>query len=70
MEFEELPETMQEAFKDLRFCSASIECDVHDALESAEDIEDFRNNVSNTIDSMIAELQNVRKVFCGASRRR
>jgi hypothetical protein len=65
MELEELPEAMQEAFKSLRFNSASIEYDVKDALEEAENLEDFQERVSDAMDSLIAEAQGVKVVLCG-----
>lgn len=64
MELEELPEAMQEAFKSLRFNSASIEYDVKDALEEAENLEDFQERVSDAMDSLIAEAQGVKAVLC------
>ncbi len=65
MELEELPEAMQEAFKSLRFNSASIEYDVKDALEEAENLEAFQERVSDAMDSLIAEAQGVKTVLCG-----
>ncbi len=64
MELEELPEAMQEAFKSLRFNSASIEYDVKDALEEAENLEDFQERVSDAMDSLIAEAQGTKAVLC------
>ncbi len=69
MEFKELPEAMQEAFKHLRFDSASIEYNVQDALESAENLEDFQNRVSDAMDSLIAEAQGTKAVLCNKNAR-
>lgn len=70
MELEQLPEDMQEAFRSLKFNSASIECDIHDALESTDTLDDFQDKVSGTIDSMIAELENAKTALCGGATKR
>ena len=42
-----------------------VDNDVKDALEEAENLEDFQERVSDAMDSLIAEAQGVKVVLCG-----
>lgn len=63
MEIEELPEDLRELVESLKHGSATIECDVKDALEIASDVDDFRARVSCEIDSLISEAQMVKDII-------
>ena len=57
MEIEELPEDLREMVEALKHGSNTIECDVNDALENAENMDDFKANVSNAMTDLIGEAQ-------------
>lgn len=60
MKIEDLPEELKEEVEALKHGSATIECDVNDALESAENLDDFKARVSNSMDDLIGEAQQVK----------
>lgn len=59
MDIEDLPEEIREMVEGLKDGAATIECYVKDALEIAEDTEDFKERVSCEMASLIAEAQEV-----------
>lgn len=63
MKFEELPEELQKHVVDLKFCSQTIQSDVLDSLESAENLGEFRFNVENSMNNIIGEAQRVCEVL-------
>lgn len=65
MELEELPEERQEEIVALKHGSNTIECDVNDALEQAEDISDFKETVRIRMKDLIGEAQEIITDFCG-----
>ena len=65
MELEELPEEMQEEIVALKHGSNTIECDVTDALEQAENISEFKETVRTRMKDLIGEAQGIITDFCG-----
>lgn len=60
MKFEELPEHLRVTIESLKHGSATIQADVNDALDSAQDIKDFQDRVSTAMDDLIQEAMLVR----------
>ncbi len=67
MELEELPEEMQEEIIALKHGSNTIECDVTDALEQAENISDFKETVRTRMKDLIGEAHGIITDFCGGA---
>lgn len=44
----------------LKHGSATIQCDVNDALESAENLDDFKARVSNAMNDLMGEAQEIK----------
>lgn len=63
MNLEELPEDLREMVESLRHGSNTIECDVNDALEAASDLDDFKERVLCELNSLVGEIQDVKKVL-------
>jgi len=63
MKYEELPENIQKQIDELKHYVQTIQSDVLDALESAENLEEFRSQVDNRMDEIISEAQKVREVL-------
>ena len=63
MEIDELPEELKCQIKDLSHFSQTIQCDVVDSLESANNLEEFRLSVENSMNNIIGEAQKVGKTF-------
>lgn len=59
MEIEDLPEDLREMVEGLRHGSNTIECDVKDALENAESLDDFKANVSNAMHDLVGEIKEI-----------
>lgn len=59
MEIEDLPEDLREMVEGLRHGSNTIECDVKDALENAENLDDFKENVSNAMHDLVGEIKGI-----------
>ncbi len=64
MEIEELPEEMQEEIVALKHGSYTIECDVNDALEQAENISEFKETVRTRMKDLIGEALDSIANFC------
>ncbi len=60
MKLEELPEDLREMVEALKHGSNTIECDVNDALENAETLDDFKANVSSAMNDLQGEAQAIR----------
>ncbi len=63
MKYVELPETIQMQIDELKHYAQMIKSDVLDALESAENLEEFRSQVNSSMDEIIIEAQKVREVL-------
>jgi hypothetical protein len=63
MKYEELPENMQKQIDELKHYAQTIQSDVLDALEPAENLEEFRSQVNSSMDEIISETQKVREVL-------
>lgn len=63
MKIEDLPEELREMVEALKHGSNTIECDVNDALESAENLDDFKARVSNAMNDLIGEAQVIKDVL-------
>lgn len=59
MKFEELPEDTVEEIRGLKYGSMTIEADVQQTLEEAENIKDFKEGVTGRMKSLIEEAQGV-----------
>lgn len=55
MKIEELPEELREVVDSLKHGSATIECDVKDALDNADNLEDFKERVTTAMNNLISE---------------
>lgn len=64
MELEELPVEMQEAIGELKRASYTIESEITDALERAENISDFKEGVSTQMKDLIGEALDAMANFC------
>lgn len=60
MELEELPEHIREMVEALKHGSNTIECDVQDALDNAENLDDFMARVSNAMNDLIGEAEAIK----------
>ena len=60
MDFEELPEDIQEQINMLKHGAQTIQSAVWDTLESAKDLKEFQLQVDNCMDEIISESQGVR----------
>lgn len=60
MKIEDLPEELREMVEALKHGSATIECDVNDALENAENPDDFKARASNAMNDLIGEVQEIK----------
>lgn len=65
MEQEELPEYLQDVLKHLGPGSATIDRDITDALYNANCVEDFKDNVSSAMSTLISEAECVKKMIVG-----
>jgi hypothetical protein len=65
LKLEDLPEEMQEEIVALKHGAYTIECDVNDALEQAENISDFKETVRIRMKDLIGEAQGIITDFCG-----
>lgn len=65
MKYEELPENMQKQINDLKHCAQTILSDVLDALESAENLEEFRPRSIAIwrMEEIISEAQKISEVL-------
>jgi hypothetical protein len=63
MRYEELPENMQKQVDTLKHYARTIQSDVLDALESAENLEEFRSQVDSSMDEIVSEAQKTREVL-------
>jgi hypothetical protein len=63
MKYEELPENIQKQIDELKHCAQTIRSDVLDALESAENLEEFRSQVDSSMNEIISEAQKVCEVL-------
>ena len=59
MKYKELPENLQAQIDELKYYSQSIQSDVMDSLESADNLEDFRLKVRNSMNDIISEAKKV-----------
>jgi len=59
MEIEDLPEDLREMVAALKHGSNTIECDVNDALENAENPDEFKANVSNAMHDLVGEIKDI-----------
>lgn len=59
MKIEELPEDLREMVEALKHGSVTIQVDVIDALENAENLDEFKANVSNAMLDIQGEAQGV-----------
>ncbi len=63
MRFEELPADLRENIESLKHGSFTIECDVKDALEYAENLEDFKVRASGALNNLMEEIKDVMREF-------
>lgn len=63
MEFDKLPEDMQDGIIALKHGSATIEADVLDALDEAENLKDFQERVKAAMAALKEEIEAVFKMF-------
>ncbi len=63
MKFEKLPEDIQEDVKSLKHGSNTIECDILDAIEEAENLPDFRVRTIAKMQMLINECNETIKIF-------
>lgn len=63
MDFEDLTEDLKDKYRMLKHGSATIQADVEDALEDAENIEDFREKVRDKMKALIYECKDVSSQF-------
>jgi len=63
MKYEELPENIQKQLDELKHYAQTIQSDVLDALESTENLEEFRSQVDSSMDEIIGEAQKVREIL-------
>lgn len=57
MKYEELPENMQKQIDELKHYAQTIQSDVLDALESTENLEEFRFQVDSIMEGIVSEAQ-------------
>ncbi len=57
MRFEELPSDLRETVESLKHGSFTIECDVKDALDNAENLQDFKVRASGALNNLINEAR-------------
>lgn len=65
MEEKDLPEYLRNALKHLGSGSATIDCDITNALYNANCVEDFKDNVSSAMNTLISEAECVKKMVAG-----
>lgn len=65
MKEEDLPGYLQNVLKHLKHSSATIDCDITDALYNASCVEDFKDNVSSAMNTLISEAECVKKMIAG-----
>ncbi len=56
MKPEELPNDLRENIESLKHGSFTIECDVKDALENAENLQDFKERASGALSDLMEEI--------------
>ncbi len=59
MKTEELPGDLRETLESLMHGSFTIECDVKDALENAENLKDFKERASGALNNLIQEASDL-----------
>ncbi len=64
MDIEGLPEDLQDEYLALKHGAYTIECDVTDALEQAEDLPTFKEVVMTRMQDLINEAQGIIAAFC------
>ncbi len=62
MKIEDLPKELREMVEALKHGSNTIECDVNDALDDAENPLDFMARVCNAMNDLIGEAQDVKNI--------
>ncbi|MDW7726331.1 MAG: hypothetical protein SCH70_04340 [Candidatus Methanoperedens sp.] len=63
MDIGDLPEAMQEDIISLKHGSATIEADVLQALDEAEDLHEFQESVKTAMINLKGEIEAVLKLF-------
>jgi hypothetical protein len=61
MKIEDLPEDLREIVEGLRHGSLTIQCDIDDALENAENLQDFKERASGAMDDLMNEAGAIKK---------
>lgn len=59
----ELPEYLQDALRNLRHSSGSVDYDISDSLYNAESVEDFKDRISIAMNNLIGEAECVKKTL-------
>jgi hypothetical protein len=65
MKKEELPENLQTVIRNLIHGSGTIDYDITESLDNATSVEDFRERVSDAMNSLIGEAECVKKTIAG-----
>jgi hypothetical protein len=63
MKFENLPQKLQELLSDLKHASSTIENDIRDALEDAENDEDFASKALSAMENLGFEVNHYHDIF-------
>lgn len=63
MQFENLPSALKTFVTDMKYQSLSIQNEVNDALDQAENLEEFKDNVINALASISQEVSQVENLF-------
>lgn len=64
MNLDGLPEDMQENILALKHASATIEADVLQALDNAENVLEFQENVKTAMDELKGEIDSTLGLLC------
>ncbi len=64
MDIEGLPEDMKDGYYALKHGAYTIECEVTDALDQANDLSAFKEAVRNKMQDLISEAQGIFAAFC------
>lgn len=63
MKFEELPEDIQKEMKNMKYYSQTLQADISDAMESSNNLEEFRIEIHHKMSDLIGEINKILGIF-------
>lgn len=68
MNYDNLPKKVKEQYDSMRYASGTLEAEIEQALEEAEDLDDFIERVEDAMECLISEAKQVANSFVKAAK--